>query len=318
MTPESQRRDVVLVVDDSPETLRFLTDALEQAGLTVVVATEGAAALRIAAKLTPNVVLMDAVMPGMDGFETCVRLRQRPALAHVPVIFMTGLSETEHIVKGFAAGGVDHISKPIVVAELLVRMRVHLANSKLTKSAHVALDASGRYLIAVDGEGRVLWFTPQARRLLSGFAGDGTADLRLPVELKTWLKFCVGGGSSTQKHMSIAANPDLHVFFVGLIGPDEFLIRLSDKNAKSAELLLKDRLRLTAREAEVLHWITRGKSNRDIATILGLSSRTVDKHLEQIYAKLGVENRTSAAALAVEAIEDFSPPDIDSTNEKPC
>lgn len=303
MTPDLQRRGVALVVDDSPETLRFLIDALEQAGLTVVVATEGTAALRIAERIPPDVVLMDAVMPGMDGFEACSRLKQHKPLAHVPVIFMTGLSETEHIVKGFAAGGVDYITKPIVVGELLARVRAHLANSKLTKSAHVALDASGRFLLAVDGEGRVLWFTPQASKLLGNSAGEGAAELRLPPELKAWLKLCADGSPAAPKHMSIAAHPSLHFFFAGLIGPDEFLIRLSGQNAASAELLLKDRLRLTSREAEVLLWVARGKSNRDIATILGLSSRTVDKHLEQIYTKLGVENRTSAASLAISAME---------------
>ncbi len=88
-TPERER-DIVLVVDDSPDTLRMLTDAIELGGATVLVALDGAQALGIAEAITPDIVLMDAVMPGMDGFETTRRLKADAALRHVPVIFMTG------------------------------------------------------------------------------------------------------------------------------------------------------------------------------------------------------------------------------------
>ena len=154
------------MVDDSPETLGLLTDTLEEAGFTVLVATDGEHALSIVEQITPDLILMDAVMPGIDGFETCRRLKQNRALAHVPVIFMTGLTETEHIVEGLEAGGVDYVTKPIVLDELLARIRVHLANARMAQSARTALDASGRFLLAVDGAGKVLWCTPQAARLL--------------------------------------------------------------------------------------------------------------------------------------------------------
>ena len=86
---------IVLVVDDSPDTLRMLTDALEEAGMTVLVALEGKQALAIGEKITPDIIIMDAVMPSIDGFETCRRMKRHKSLAHVPVIFMTGLSETQ-------------------------------------------------------------------------------------------------------------------------------------------------------------------------------------------------------------------------------
>ena len=100
MITESKKRDVALVIDDSPETLRLLTDALDNAGMTVMVALDGAAAMRIVDQITPDIILLDAVMPGMDGFETCRKLKREGALSNVPVIFMTGLAETEHIVRG--------------------------------------------------------------------------------------------------------------------------------------------------------------------------------------------------------------------------
>ena len=104
MTDKLRKRDVVLVVDDSPETLGMLNETLEQADVTVLVALEGNQALTIANSITPDVILMDAIMPGMDGFETCREIKNNRDLAHIPVIFMTGLSDSESIVKGFEAG----------------------------------------------------------------------------------------------------------------------------------------------------------------------------------------------------------------------
>ena len=167
MITEAKKRDVALVVDDSPETLRLLTDALDGAGMTVMVAMDGAAAMRIVDQITPDIILLDAVMPGMDGFETCRRLKRDAGLSNVPVIFMTGLAETEHIVRGLEAGGVDYVTKPIVIEEMLARIRVHLANARLTQSARAALDVSGRFLLAVSRQGRIMWATPQAQKLLS-------------------------------------------------------------------------------------------------------------------------------------------------------
>src|SRR5213595_794590 len=167
MITESKKRDVALIVDDSPETLRLLTDALDGAGMTVMVALDGAAAMRIVDQITPDIVLLDAVMPGIDGFETCKRLKRDAGLDHGPIIFMTGLAETEHIVRGLEAGGVDYVTKPIAIEEMLARIRVHLANARLTQSAHAALDVSGRYLLAVNSVGKIMWATPQAQKLLA-------------------------------------------------------------------------------------------------------------------------------------------------------
>ena len=189
MTTESKKRDVALVVDDSPETLRLLTDALDGAGMTVMVAIDGAAAMRIVDQITPDIVLLDAVMPGMDGFETCRRLKRDAGLDHVPIIFMTGLAETEHIVRGLEAGGVDYVTKPIVVEEMLARIRVHLANARMTQSARAALDVSGRYLLAVNSQGKIMWATPQAQKLLSErLAAGGDDDVVLPEPMPQWLE----------------------------------------------------------------------------------------------------------------------------------
>jgi DNA-binding NarL/FixJ family response regulator len=302
-TETMKARDIVLVVDDSPGTLGMLTDAIEEAGLTVLVAVAGHAALSLVEKITPDVILLDAMMPGMDGFETCKRLKQVKSIAHVPVIFMTGLSETEHIVHGFAAGGVDYVTKPISPDELVARIRVHLANARLTQSARAALDATGRYLLGVDPEGHILWSTPQANRLLTSTQADYPG--QLIGETAQWLA-ALAGGANVPAQFTPAPGADgrrLQFGFVGRTGPDELLLQLAELNQPAPEQLLRERLGLTAREAEVLTWLGRGKSNRDIAEILGLSPRTVNKHLETIYDKLGVENRTAAAMLALRTLE---------------
>ena len=110
-------------------------------------------------------------------------------LSNVPVIFMTGLAETEHIVRGLEAGGVDYVTKPIVIEEMLARIRVHLANARLTQSARAALDVSGRFLLAVNGQGKIMWSTPQAQKLLSDNLAAATEDeLVLPDAMLQWLE----------------------------------------------------------------------------------------------------------------------------------
>ncbi|CCE03092.1 response regulator transcription factor [Bradyrhizobium sp. STM 3809] len=297
MSTDNKKRDVALVVDDSPETLRLLTDALDGAGMTVMVALDGAAAMRIVDQITPDIILLDAVMPGMDGFETCRKLKREAGLSNVPVIFMTGLADTEHIVQGLEAGGVDYVTKPIAVSEMLARIRVHLANARMTQSARAALDVSGRFLLAVNREGRLMWATPQAQKLLADSLGSAD-ELVLPEALRHWLDQVQKGKVNAKAAASIPDHPELRLYHMGGAGPNEVLLRLAKEASGEMPKEFTSEFGLTVRESEVLSWLAKGKTNRDIAQILGLSPRTVDKHLEQIYAKLGVENRTAAAAIA--------------------
>ncbi|WP_296068466.1 response regulator [uncultured Agrobacterium sp.] len=293
-------RDIVLLVDDSPEALGFLTDALEQSGFSALIATSGQAALNIAERITPDIILLDAVMPTMDGFETCRRLKANAAVAQVPVIFMTGLTETEHVVRALDSGGVDYLTKPINIDELRARIRVHLSNARSAQSARVALDAAGRHLLAVRANGAIHWSTPQATRLVNAATGrDDGMDIVVSY-IGRWLGERAASETGRDAPLTItqAGRPALQLSFLGAMGPDEHLFRLTAANEKSDDHLLKEHFALTTRESEVLLWIAKGKSNRDIGDILGLSARTVNKHLEQIYVKLGVENRASAAVKA--------------------
>jgi DNA-binding response OmpR family regulator/DNA-binding CsgD family transcriptional regulator len=305
MADATARRDTILVVDDTPETLGFLTDTLDGAGFTVLIATDGESALALVDQITPDLILMDALMPGMNGFETCRRLKNEKLLSHVPVVFMTGLSETEHVVQGLAAGGVDYVTKPIIVEELLARIRVHLTNARIAHGTRVALDATGRFLLATDQDGRLLWCTPKAKQLLAelfpAVAGQGTS---LPAPIIEQLKQLRQPGAvrSSARSCLEAGGRRVELSFLSSIGPDELLFRLAEMTAGGDEQLLQQTLQLTSREAEVLLWLSRGKSNREMGEILQISPRTVNKHLEQIFVKLGVENRASAAARAVRAL----------------
>jgi DNA-binding response OmpR family regulator len=304
MASEALRRDTILVVDDTPETLGFLTDTLDHAGYTVLIATDGEGALDLVDQITPDLVLMDAVMPGMGGFETCRRLKREKLLTQLPVIFMTGLSETEHVVEGLAAGGVDYVTKPIVVDELLARIRVHLANARVAHGTHVALDAAGRFLLSTDRGGRILWCTPKARELLAElFPAQGENTASLPAALvEQFIQPRQDAHRTASRSTLEIGSRRVEIAMLSALGPDELLFRLTEVMTGNEEQVLQKSLALTSRESEVLLWISRGKSNREIGEILTISPRTVNKHLEQVFVKLGVENRASAAARAVRTL----------------
>lgn len=303
-TRNDVRRDTILVVDDTPETLGFLTDTLDGAGFTVLIATDGESALRLMEQITPDLVLMDAMMPGLDGFETCRRIKRDKRFAHVPVIFMTGLTETENVIEGLAAGGVDYVTKPLVIDELLARIRVHLANARVSAGTRAALDATGRFLLATDRSGRVLWSTPKARQLLGSLfpASSDSAAALPPGILRQVMQLRSEGGNTGARLLVDVGGRKVEISVLSPIGPDELLFRLTELGTTADEQQLASTLALTSRESEVLLWISRGKANREIGEILAISPRTVNKHLEQIFVKLGVENRASAAARAVRAL----------------
>ncbi|WP_337267600.1 response regulator transcription factor [Oryzifoliimicrobium ureilyticus] len=298
-------RDIVLLVDDSPEALGFLTDALEQSGFSVLIATSGTAALGIVERITPDIILLDAVMPTMDGFETCRRLKANPALAPVPVVFMTGLTETEHVVHALESGGVDYLTKPINIDELRARIRVHLRNARSAQSARVALDAAGRHLLAVRSDGTIQWSTPQAARLVNAAVGRDDGMELVASHIANWMVERGRQGRDPAIPIAPVGQTGLQLAFLGTIGPDEHLFRLTAASRMSGDELLRQHFGLTQRESEVLVWIAKGKANRDIGEILGLSARTVNKHLEQIYVKLGVENRASAAVKAANVLHEI-------------
>ena len=288
--------DIVLVVDDSPESLGMLNVALNSQGYTALVALSGQQALSIAEKVAPDVVLLDAMMPEMDGFETCRRLKE--LLPNTPIIFMTGLTDVEDIVKGIEAGGVDYVTKPISPDEVIVRIKRHIETAKLALSAQDALDHAGKTIFCVSELGRLSWATPHVHELIEEVSqGDYSAWATLAPLIEKWLL------TETSLNLKIDCfSAPMSIAYERRQQKMHLLRIVQNKVQKTAEDL-KNKLPITKRESEVLYWVSYGKTSWEISQILAMSPRTVNKHLEQVYKKLGVDNRTSAAAISIRILE---------------
>lgn len=319
-------KDTVLVVDDSPETLAMINDTLEKSGLTCLVSIDPLQGLNIAKMMQPDLILLDGLMPNMSGFDFCKTCKNTVELCDIPIIFMTGLSDSENIVQAFESGGVDYVTKPIDNASLIARIRVHLANAKIIRSTQLALDKAGQHVFAVNAGGEPLWQTPDVSQYLDKIntqepntaSGENWADSVFWPAIKHWI---------TESTSAIPNNLSLHhnnltitlealnnSYLVGdahktptqeTKAGSEILIRLRASNQQDNCQVLRDNFKLSAREADVLFWISKGKTNREIGHILGISPRTINKHLEQIFKKLEVDNRTNAAAKAIPVLRDL-------------
>lgn len=304
---------VVLVVDDAPSSLGLLCRSLEEEGYTVLIARDGPEALARLDLVTPDAILLDAVMPGISGFETCRRLKSVPAWQHVPVIFMTGLSETSHIVQGFDCGGVDYVIKPVQPREVVARLATHVRNARATRLAREAVDVAGYGVVVVDAHGRIAWRSPQAARWIETFHPEAGAALpdswhRLLPEADAPVAGAEAPAASlTQTTPDESGLRELVVRGLGAVGIGETMLLLQvvarPAGGRGEAPSRLGSAALTPRETEVLSWLAKGKTNRDIGEILGMSPRTVNKHLEHVFEKLGVETRAAAAALASRGLD---------------
>lgn len=276
---------VVLVVDDDIDILDMLSTALLDEGYVVLAATSASEALQRLEVAVPDGVLLDAVMPGMDGFALCQAIKANPAWAHVPVIFMTGLAETDHVLQGFAAGGVDYVIKPLRLPEVMARLATHVKNARTARMARDASDVSGWGTVVLDSRQRIAWRSPKASQWLNDLFSE-------PESAAAWLAQAMANGLATHP---VGPGQQLQARHIGEVGMSESMFLLGMVADKDQRL---QHTALTPRETEVLSWIAKGKTNRDIADILGMSPRTVNKHLEHIFEKLGVETRAAAAVIA--------------------
>ncbi|WP_017774836.1 response regulator transcription factor [Paraburkholderia kururiensis] len=304
-------RPVVLIVDDTPDNLAFLSDTLQAHGYAVLVALSGEAALKCLARVTPDVVLLDAMMPSMDGFETCIRMKQDSRHEHLPVIFMTALTESEHVVRGFRVGGIDYVTKPVRPEEVCARIGAHVRRSRAQLYANAALSLETRAALVVAADGTIRWQSPLAARQIEAYrardgqpSGEAVAQPRLPPTLRGWFADWLARGCPT-KAVHEFTEGDVRRSATVAPAPEqgEWIVILTEVDDAAHRDALVSRFGLTAREAEVLLWVSRGKTNRDIGDILGMAARTVNKHLEHLFRKLHVETRAAAAALVVKTLD---------------
>ncbi|QJE01429.1 diguanylate cyclase [Massilia forsythiae] len=172
------RKPAILIVDDAAEHLGVLRSILLQQGYQTFVATSGERALEIAQRIQPDLVLLDVVMAGMDGLETCRRMKAHPATARIPVIFMSARGETEDVVTGFDLGAADYIRKPLRMEEVCARVRAQLrlrSNSETQKAQadrlRMIVNSMDQGLLIVERSGRIQYANPACDRYL-GFAPD--------------------------------------------------------------------------------------------------------------------------------------------------
>jgi DNA-binding response OmpR family regulator/DNA-binding CsgD family transcriptional regulator len=294
---ERQPRGRILVVDDTPANLSLLLDALTEAGHEILVAESGRSALSLLEHTTPDLVLMDLVMPGMDGITTCQRLKERSECRNVPVLFMTATDEPAQKLRAFEAGALDYITKPVFPPEVLARVAAHLQIHALQKSladelalrieAENQLSQSlDRAVLLADATGRIVFGTRLALDLLHKHFPAQVADV-LPPQF-------FGETQSAESPLVVRR-------FAERDRDDLRMFVLEERGSPPGPAALMQ-LGITARQAEVLYWIAQGKSNPDIATILGANVRTVHKHVEHIFQKLGLETRNAAMLAALEVL----------------
>jgi DNA-binding NarL/FixJ family response regulator len=281
----------VLVVDDTPAGRGVVCDTLRREGVRVLLAESGAAARAVLARTLPDLVLLDVVMPDEDGFALCAALQADPRWRTLPVIFLTSIDAPVQKVRAFAAGAVDYVTKPVHVPELVARVRVQLdlvaarraleeKNAELESEIAIRLDAEAQLATSLD-------------RAVVVLARDGTLLFATRLAHDLLAKFSTTTAALARTTRFTSADSALNVRRFTEPGRDDLvMLALEEEHAPPGPAVLLT-LGLTPRQAEVAYWVAQGKTNPEIAVILGASPRTIDKHMERILARLGVENRAS-------------------------
>jgi diguanylate cyclase (GGDEF)-like protein/PAS domain S-box-containing protein len=196
----SRRDAAILIVDDAPDNLGMLRKMMVQQGYQTFVATSGERALQIARRVHPDLILLDVVMPGMDGFETCRQLKSHAATQRIPVIFMSARTETEDVVAGFDIGAVDYIGKPLRKAEVCARVRTQLqirSNSETQEEQaerlRTIVNNMAEGLLIIEADGRIQFTNPACDKYLgyqeNELAGRSITELLNPLVAQEYLDY---------------------------------------------------------------------------------------------------------------------------------
>ena len=303
-------KGIIMVVDDTPDNLALLFDILSEAGYRVLVATDGLSALEQINYLKPDIILLDVMMPpGIDGFETCHRLKSNPNTQSIPILFMTALSELDYLLRGFNEGAVDYLIKPIRPPEVLARIDLQLTQMRNIKRVEEVLNSREFSALAINKDCHITWLTPNSALWLSEFASTYSLPdnfylgQSLPTPLTKWVSAYITNYDTILPLITFESNP-LGIEFSCKIRPchygDEYILVLEKSSEEWNLDAVRNSLGLTIRETEILMWISRGKTNKEIGVILGSSPRTINKHLEHIFEKLGVTTRTGAVFVVLQ------------------
>ncbi|MFM9436283.1 two-component system, cell cycle response regulator [Janthinobacterium sp. CG_23.3] len=256
----ARREAAILIVDDAPANLTMLRKLMTDQGYQTFVAVSGERALTIAQRVHPDLILLDVVMPGMDGFETCRQLKQNQLTRGIPVIFMSAKTETDDVVAGFDLGAVDYISKPLRMAEVCARVRAQLqirSNSETQQEQaerlRTIVNNMAEGLLIIEADGRIQFTNPACDHYLgyqeSQLAGRGIGELLTPLVTQEYLDYFA----------MYAANPDT----AHNHGTREVAIRHSNGTILSMDLTLTPMYLRQPLYIGLLHDITHHKQSED-------------------------------------------------------
>jgi len=324
----------ILIVDDNPDDLNLLAMQLRRANYIVLEAETGENCLTLLNQIKPDLILLDIMMPGLSGIETCRRIKAIPTLVDIPVIFLTSLSKVEEKVNGFKVGGVDFLVKPPQKEELIARIENHLA---LKHSRQETLELNRQLeehmqkrLVELHNES--LWrrqYEQEVAKLLEAVRHQGQ-------QLGTLMQYCIDGAGADRvdmaqalmelpraylnllrEHLSLAnihaeASQDKTASLLvteHLSASIELLNTLDEQLERSAEKQFKEMevvpqvsnalAKLSAREQEILRLIADGSSNSEIAQLLSLAEPTVRVYRSRIMGKLQLDDATSLIKFAI-------------------
>jgi len=312
---------VLLLATPACEPLQAMQEGLEESGYQVDLVHDGSSVPQRAAQTQPDAIVLAADWPDASGLDWVRWLRQSSATSHLPVLLLLNDESEASVASAYRAGAWDHLLMPARMSDLLARLQVHCRaaraareQAQMNRQALSALDAFGYASLTIRlPDACLLWQTPLAQDLLWRYFG--TRPPIVPEPVLRWMKRSLQGadaapgrlGEPAQLHVDRGGSRlslRLHGSLDGQGEPPEpgrsdgWLVVMAEQSIAVTQQSLGKCFGLTAREAEVLYWVTQGKTNRDIGDILGSSPATVKKHTERLYAKLGVETRTAAAAMA--------------------
>ncbi|MET3131189.1 two-component system cell cycle response regulator [Oxalobacteraceae bacterium GrIS 1.11] len=255
-----RRQAVILIVDDAPDNLTLLRKLMTDQGYQTFIATTGERALKIAARVHPDLILLDVVMNGMDGFATCRQLKQNSATQRIPVIFMSAKTDTEDVVAGFDIGAVDYISKPLRMAEVCARVRTqlqirsnHATQQEQEERLRTIVNNMAEGLLIIEADGTIQFTNPACDQCLgyqeNQLAGRSIADLLQPQVTQEYLEYFA----------LYAANPET----ARKHGTREVLIRHRSGAGLSMDLTLTPMYLRQPLYIGLLHDITHHKQSED-------------------------------------------------------
>jgi DNA-binding NarL/FixJ family response regulator len=331
----SESSATILIVDDTSAILALLYEQLEQNNFSVMVAESGVSALQRIRRLKPDLILLDVLMPNLDGFETCRRLKADPATQEIPVIFMTGLHDINEMVHGFAVGGVDYITKPLQMPEVLARIHTHLTirqlQQQLQEQNELLEQRVHERTLALQAEISRRRQQEAEKQKLLDMVGKQSDQLRA---LTAWVidshhQHGVGLSATLRAQMTETLQiVHMHLDLINdtvarlddqisrelivyqttnlrtsLAQLEEelgiFVVEINKPSPAAQEVMGNPLIKLSAREREVMQLIVDGKANAEIADLLYVSETTVRTYRSRILQKLELDDVTALIKFAL-------------------